>query len=153
MAPGHDLAKIRRQFVEKIGAVAQSEGMPRIAGRLFALLIFEGRWFSFGELADVLEVSRGSVSSNVRLLENLGVIKRASRPGDRQDYFHLADNPYANLLAGAATRAKAARREIEDTITDLPGSQAETLERLRSFAQFYGALQVSVSRAVEDIQE
>ena len=153
MAPGHDLAKRRRQFVDKIGAVAQGEGMPRIAGRLFALLIFEGRWFSFGELAEVLKVSRGSVSSNVRLLENLGVVKRAGRPGDRQDYFHLADNPYASLLSGAASRARAAQQEIEDTIADIPDSETETLERLNDFARFYGALQASVSRAAEDVQK
>ncbi len=112
MAPGHDLAIIRQQFVEKIGAVAQSEGMPRIAGRLFALLIFEGRWFSFGELADVLEVSRGSVSSNVRLLVNLGVIKRASRPGDRQDYFFILRTtpmPLCWLVPLPAPRQRAAR--------------------------------------------
>jgi DNA-binding transcriptional regulator GbsR (MarR family) len=38
-----------------------------------------------GELAERLKVSRGSIGADCRLLESIGVIKRAARPGDRQD--------------------------------------------------------------------
>ena len=64
------------------------------------LMIFDGKAYSFGDLAIELQVSRGSVSTNARLLEQMGIIERVAKAGDRQDYFQLADDPYVNILTG-----------------------------------------------------
>ena len=90
-----EFARIREQFIEQIGLVAQGEGMPRIAGRLMGLMVFDGKPRSFGELATELKVSRGSISTNARMLEERGIIERLGIAGDRQDYFPLAENAVA----------------------------------------------------------
>ena len=77
----------RADFIEKIGVIAQTEGLPRIAGRVLAMLLYDGERVSFGQLAEALQVSRGSVSSSVRMLESQQLIKRVAKAGDRQDYF------------------------------------------------------------------
>jgi len=33
---------VRADFIEKIGVIAQSEGVPRIAGRVLAMLLCDG---------------------------------------------------------------------------------------------------------------
>jgi len=148
-----DLAQIRDEFVEKIGVIAQAEGLPRIAGRLFGLMLFEGRRFSFGELAERLQVSRGSVSTSVRMLEDRSILKRVSEPGDRQAYFQLSNIPYAELLGAAAVRARASRADIAKTIEKLPEDAVGPRARLRDYAAFYEAMDVSISLAVKTLTE
>ena len=52
------------RFIEGFGLLMQQDGLPRIAGRMLALFIVEGGPFSFSELAEKLQVSRGSISTN-----------------------------------------------------------------------------------------
>ena len=75
--PTQDAAAVavRAEFIEKIGVIAQSEGLPRIAGRVLAMLLYDGEKVSFGQLADALQVSRGSISSGVRMLESQQLIE------------------------------------------------------------------------------
>ena len=97
---------VRERFIEQMGIIAQGDGVPRIAGRMMGLMIFDGRPYSFSELATELQVSRGSVSTNARILEQMGIIERTAVPGERQDYFQLADSPYEAVLSGALARAR-----------------------------------------------
>lgn len=93
------------EFVERMGLIAEGDGLSRIAGRIMGLMIIDGGPLSFTELAEQLAVSRGSISTNTRFLEHLGVIERVARRGDRQDYFQLATAPYVRLLQGSVDRA------------------------------------------------
>lgn len=146
-----DTDKIREEFIEKVGQIAQGEGLPKIAGRVFGLLMFDGSPVSFSNLAKELQVSRGSISSSVRLLEDRGVIKRIGVPGERQDFFQMADQPFTGLLEGALKRIKRAEQEIEASLSDLPEEAEATRNRLKSYSAFYrtlgGGLQHALSAA------
>ena len=56
-------------FIERMGLAFESDGLPRIAGRIFGLLLLSEDCRSLDELAAELKVSKGSVSTNARLLE------------------------------------------------------------------------------------
>lgn len=146
-------AVVREEFIEKVGLIAQREGMPRIAGRMFGLLVFDGGPYSFSEIARQLQVSRGSISSSARILEEWGVIERATKPGDRQDYFRLSDAPYATLLHRLADSAGKAKSEIGRTIEKLSPRQHAARRRLEEYAAFYGVLQESVKAAGKDLSK
>lgn len=141
---------VRERFIEQMGVISQGDGMPRIAGRLMGLMIFDGRPYSFGELAIELQVSRGSISTNARILEQIGIIERVAKPGDRQDYFQLADDPYVNILKGALARSRKARDTINKTAGALPKrGHAEVKARLDDFEQFYQTVLEALNHAVE----
>ncbi|MFQ3629252.1 MAG: MarR family transcriptional regulator, partial [Cyanobacteriota bacterium] len=75
-------------FVEEVGLMFELIGLPRMAGRIFGwLLISQPPHQSSGELAEVLQASKGSISSMTRLLIQLGLIERLPLPGDRRDFF------------------------------------------------------------------
>ncbi|MDG1067192.1 MAG: MarR family transcriptional regulator [Sulfitobacter sp.] len=74
---------VRADFIEKSGLISQAEGLPRIAGRVFGMLIFDGDMISFGELATRLQVSRASISTSIRILEERGLVKRMTKAGER----------------------------------------------------------------------
>ena len=141
---------VRSDFIEKSGLISQAEGLPRIAGRVFGLLIFDGEMVSFGALATRLQVSRASISSSIRLLEERGLIKRMAKPGERQDFFQLAPNPYATMLEGIQKRTQSTRDDIADTIASLP-SDADAVERLKEYADFYASLDSAVAVALQEL--
>lgn len=145
------LAIIRQEFIESIGLVAQAEGLPRIAGRLFGLMVFDQGPLSFSELAEQLQVSRGSISSSARQLEELGVIRRSTKPGDRQDYFQLSDNPYMTLLNLAANRANRAKETIARTLEQIPTKEKSIKKRIGDYSAFYNTMQQSLADAAKRI--
>lgn len=141
---------IRTEFIEQTGLISQAEGLPRIAGRVFGLLIFDGKAVSFGDLATRLKVSRGSISSSIRILEERGLIKRSSRPGERQDYLQLAPNPYATMLEGIQKRNRVIKDDISRTIDSLPAG-AEAVARLVAHANFYASLDAAIGVALSEL--
>lgn len=129
--------QIIEEFVEQLGLIAQADGLPRIAGRILGFMVVHGGPFSFSELSVELKISRGSVSTNTRLLENLGVIERTTRPGERQDYFRLRDDPYTELMRGLQARMKKASDTVAETKKKLPAGNKAMQKRLSDLADFY----------------
>ena len=82
-----------RNFVEEVGLVFEKTGLPRMAGRMFGwLLISDPPYQSPAELAEVLMASKGSISTTVRLLTQIGLIERFVIPGVRHDHFRLRED-------------------------------------------------------------
>ncbi|MDB4254687.1 MarR family transcriptional regulator [bacterium] len=148
MSDDRTVEVIRSEFIEKIGLIKQAEGLPRIAGRVFGMLIFDGEMVSFGDLATRLQVSRASISTSIRLLEERGLVKRMTKPGERQNYFQLAPNPYATMLEGIQKRTRLTMGEISQTIDSLPAT-ADAAGRLAAYANFYASMDAAVTVALD----
>jgi DNA-binding transcriptional regulator GbsR (MarR family) len=76
----------------------ENEGVPRIAGRLTGLLLVVESELSLDEIAEILGVSKASVSTDARRMETKGVLVRTSRPGDRRDYYAVAPDGFRTML-------------------------------------------------------
>lgn len=141
---------VRVDFIENTGLISQAEGLPRIAGRVFGMLIYDGKVVSFGELATRLQVSRASISTSIRILEERGLVKRVTKPGERQDFFQLATNPYVTMLEGIQKRNRSIQADISGTINSLP-KDADAVGRLTAYANFYASLDAAVSVALSEL--
>ncbi len=117
------------RFVERSGLIAEREGFSRIAGRIFGLLLLSPVELSLEEIADRLSVSRASVSTEARRLQDHGIVERTSRPGDRKDYYHIAPNHYLRSLEQRFQTLQEMVALLSDgqRMEHLP---AETVERL-----------------------
>jgi len=73
-------------------------GVPRIGGRILGLLLAASRPVSSEEMSEVLEVSRSSVSTNLRTLLMAGLADRVSLPGERSDYYVFSDEAWETTL-------------------------------------------------------
>lgn len=145
-----DTEKTISNFIERMGLIAQADGMPRIAGRILGMMIVHGGPFSFADLAERLQVSRASISTNTRLLESLGVIERTGIPGERQDYFRMRPRPYARMLRGYVERMRQARELVAATQAGLPTEMPGAHERMSELDRFYAVLIESFERVAED---
>ncbi|MDP1749040.1 MAG: hypothetical protein Q8L22_06255 [Reyranella sp.] len=136
------------EFVEQLGLIVEADGLPRIAGKIFGLLTIYGGPLSFAELSERLAISRGSVSTNTRLLEGLGIIVRVTRPGERQDFFKLAPDPFRRLLSRLAERTRRAQSVVDDARAALLPEWTDARRRLRALSAFYQAMgELSVTLA------
>jgi len=83
----------KKNFLEEVGIVFEHTGLPRMAGRVFGwLLISDPPYQSPAELAEVLLASKGSISTNIRLLTQIGLVERFVIPGERHDHFRLSED-------------------------------------------------------------
>ncbi len=133
--------------------IAQGDGLPRISGKILGLLLIEPGPFSFGEIAERLGVSRGSVSTNTRLLENLRVIDRVSKMGERGDYFQLAKDPYAKLLQGVSQRMEKSISVLKETRKALPETWETPQSRLLDLEKFYSEYLKSTTALISQLQK
>jgi DNA-binding transcriptional regulator GbsR (MarR family) len=80
---------IRNDFIDTSGEIAERYGMTRVAGLLKGLLLLSRKPMSLDDMAERLEVSKASVSTNIRLLERWKAVRRVFNRGDRKNYYEL----------------------------------------------------------------
>ena len=127
-------------FIERMGLAAQQDGLPRIAGRMVGYFIIHGGPASLAELAAALQVSRASVSTNARFLRDLGVLEATARPGDRQDYYQLADRHYLRVLEGHVERMGTLGESLARAEREIPDDWHGARDRL---ADMHGFIRIA----------
>lgn len=111
--------------------------MPRIAGRLVGFLMIHTGSYSLDDLAEHLQASKASVSTNARMLEEKGILIRTSSPGDRRDFYEIAPGSFESFLVNAQRKVQKFSSLVEETLTTLPVSEKVPRRRLREAALFY----------------
>lgn len=129
------------QFIEEVGLSFESVSLPRMAGRVFGwLLISNPPHQSPTELADVLQASKGSISTMTRLLVQLSLIERISLPGQRRDYFRIKPNSWAELSKQRLAQITAFRKLAEQGLKLLEQDDpflSQRLEEMRDIHTFW----------------
>ena len=128
---------IRSSFIERLALCGEEDGMPRIAGRLIGFLMVHEGACSLDDLAEALQASKGSVSTNARMLEERGILIRTSSPGDRRDFYEIAPGPWEQFIANARRKVKRFQEVVDDTLKVLPSSQVVARRRLKEASLFY----------------
>jgi DNA-binding transcriptional regulator GbsR (MarR family) len=136
------------EFIEQLALIAEAEGLPRIAGRIVALLVIRQEPVSFDEIVGHLKVSRGSVSTNTRLLESRGVVRRVSRLGERKDLFEAGPDFFERMLEQQLQRQRAAQRIAATARRNLPASQTRAREALKQMQELSGLLVESTEKTL-----
>lgn len=117
------LSNEERTFVEEVGVAFEQTGLPRMSGRMFGwLLISDPSYQSPSELAEALMASKGSISTTVRLLIQMGLVERFLIPGARHDHFRLSKDALQKTI----------KRGIEDEITMFRQLAEQGLELMKN---------------------
>ena len=143
-----------REFVERWSRILASEGLPPIAGRLWAwLLVCEPEEQTVDEIAEAIGASRGAISGAVRWLEPSGLIHRGRRRGDRRDYWSTTPDAMVRVIENRQRQMRPSLETLEAAIEGLSDRPPETLERLRDVHALYKVLFAVVVDAVERYTE
>jgi DNA-binding transcriptional regulator GbsR (MarR family) len=84
---GDVLAAARARLMAALARQSAFWGVGRTPGAIYAALYLAGAPMALGELAEAVGVSKPNVSIAVRVLEDLGMVWRWQRPGDRRVFF------------------------------------------------------------------
>jgi hypothetical protein len=140
-------------FIEAMARVLGA-GMPPMAGRMWAYLaICEPPERTAAEIAERLRASRGSISSMARLLEQIGLIRRGTKPGDRREYFSVPPGAAHRLVVRGTDQMRASREVMDGGLALIadrpPGSQA----RLRDLRDVYAFFEREWPALLERMQQ
>lgn len=124
-------------FIETIGVISSAEGWPPISGRILGYLVLADGACSLTDIAEALNVSKASVSTNVRLLEAKGIAVREARRGSRQDHWRVETRPHRAVLESLAERFQRNARRIDEIATLFPDDKNSQRQKVEEFSEFY----------------
>ena len=141
-------------FVEEVGLFFDQAGVPRMAGRILGwLLICDPPHQSINELMEVLQASKGSISTMTRLLIQLELVERVSLPGARRDYFRLTSTSWTQLVHGRLFQITALRQLAERGLTLLDEQATESRQRLEEMHDLYAFFERELPLLLERWQQ
>lgn len=142
-----------QDVIERMGLFFEKDGLPRIAGRVLGYLLLRPEPSSLDELAEALQVSKSSVSTDARMLERMGTVERVTIPGDRRDYYRIAANLPHRMAAIWRERLTGTRQLLEDALETPAGEVEAVRRRLRRGARLMAGLAVAVEEAGRVLRE
>ncbi|MFC1498547.1 GbsR/MarR family transcriptional regulator [Verrucomicrobiota bacterium] len=140
-----ELTPIVRRFIEDAGNMTQSFGLGRVLGQIFAYLYFSSQPRNLADMQEALGVSKGSVSTGVRQLEQWGAVKKVWIKGDRKDYYEASDwfgrilkNAVLDTVGKKMSSYNSLLGEIEVNLSDFQENDdgkflKERIENMRRF--------------------
>ncbi len=135
------LTSVNESTVEGIGRLARFFGFAEVMGRLYGTLLMSPDALSLDDLADQLEISKGSVSMNMRALERWGMAKEIWVRGERKKYYaaeHDLWQVIRNVLGSRERReVQLALHVLGDSVEKLKTAEDKLSPEDKELAKFY----------------
>ena len=165
----HDsLIGVQDSTVAGLGRLAGFFGFSDVMGRLYGILLLSPEPMSLDELAEGLQISKGSVSMNMRSLERWGMAKEVWVRGERKKYY-MAESDFwtviRNVLSGREMReVQLALQVLGDSVEQLKQAESELspeelalsgyiLERIDDLRAFFQLAQMALETFVDSSDE
>ena len=131
-----------KHFIEDFGLLFEESGHPRMAGRILGcLLISDQPYLSSTELSEILQASKGSLSTMTRFLLQMGLIERVGLPGHRRDYFQIKSSAWTQLVRHAVYELSALRKMAERGLELMEGQDSELKQRLQEARDLFSYIE------------
>ena len=126
------------RFIEDTALLYEQAGHTRMAGRILAwLMICDPPHQTAGQIATALSASKASVSTNIRLFVDFGIVERFAMPADRRDYYRLLPTMWPRALERSLPLLAAFREVADRGLKLVEGHPEECRARVREMRDFY----------------
>ena len=126
------------RFIEDTALLYEQAGHPRMAGRIVAgLMICDPPYQTAGQIATALSASKASVSTNIRLFVDFGIVERFAMPADRRDYYRLLPTMWPRAVERSLPLLAAFREVADRGLKLVEGHPEECRARVREMRDFY----------------
>jgi hypothetical protein len=137
----------RRQYAEEVAVVLAGMGMAPACGKLLGwLFICDPPQQTSGELAAALHLSKGSVSTGMRMLVTSRLVRRVALPGRRGHAYEMV--PDAFTRASEMDNYRVFRELMQRGVDLFGGEQAPGVQRLRHTRDFYAFIERELPKLV-----
>ncbi len=156
-----ELAEAREHFIQGMSRISHFWGFPKAMGAIYGAVYLSPEPLSLDDLVAQVGVTKGSVSTNVRTLERLGMVHKRVQLGDRKDYY-VAETDFWKVVRGVlrereqnefaqALNTVQESMEMTDTAVTTP-EDAELAqfyqERMQNMQNFFNTLDNLVSTLI-----
>lgn len=141
------------ELCEAFGRLLEGNGSSRISGRLVGwLLLCDPPEQTPAQLVEVLGVSKASVSTELRRLEQLGVIERTTLPGDRRSFWRIATQAWPELMERRLRMIDHFVELADQGLALLAHEPAARRTRLAGMRHAYAQLQRALRSALTELR-
>jgi DNA-binding Lrp family transcriptional regulator len=138
-----------RRYAEEAGVVLAGMGLPPAYGKLLGwLLICDPPRQTSAELAEALNLSKGSVSAGMRMLEKSGLARRVPIPGRRGHAYEMSPEAIIRIAADP-TQFRRFRELMEHGLQVIGGEEGPRARRLRITRDFYAFIERELPKLTE----
>jgi DNA-binding transcriptional regulator GbsR (MarR family) len=131
-----------QRFIEDTGMFFEQLGLSRMAGRIVGyLLICELPEQTMPDIVSVLQASKSAISTALWQLQTVYLITRFSRPGERRDYFRLADDIWSRSFQARMGQITDMRVLAEAGLALLDGESKAKRQRLELMRDMYSFME------------
>jgi HTH-type transcriptional regulator, glycine betaine synthesis regulator len=155
------LTQARQHAQLGLSRISEFWGFPKAMGALYGALYLSPQPLSLDELVEQVGVTKGAISTNVRMLERLGMVHRQLQMGERKDYYR-AETDFWKIVKGILReREKSefdlALHTVEESIEMIDASPLELQEielanfyrkRLQAMQSFFHTLDQIVAMII-----
>ncbi len=131
-----------RAWVEQVSMLLERDGLPRMAGRIFAwLLVCEPPEQTMEDLGAAVQGSKASMSTMTRLLVQSGLVEKVRTLGARRDQFRVQPGQWQKLWRARIELIQQATALAErglDLLAGRPAGSRIRLEELHRQYRFFG---------------
>ncbi len=135
------LRAVNDSMLEGLGQLADYFGYNKVLGKMYGALLLSPTPMSLDDMVEHLDVSKASVSMNMRMLENLGIIHEVWVRGDRRKYYEAESDFWkilTNVLGSRELRdVNHALEVIEKNIANLGQAVSSMSDGEQKLANFY----------------
>lgn len=141
----HDinLQAVQDSMLDGLGQLASYFGFSKVMGQLYGALMLNPTPLSLDDLVELLDISKASVSMNLRTLEHLGMVRQVwvKGRGDRRKFYEAETDFWqiiSNILAGREMRdVERALHVMDENASRLSKSMANMSEEDQQLAKLY----------------
>jgi DNA-binding transcriptional regulator GbsR (MarR family) len=135
------LQTVNTSVLEGLGQLASYFGFSKVIGQLFGALLLSPQPLSLDDLMSRLGISKASVSTNMRILEHMGIVREAWVKDDRRKYYRAESDFWrilTNVLSSRELRdVNQALHVLEENTGHLHQALPDMNEKERDLAEFY----------------
>jgi DNA-binding transcriptional regulator GbsR (MarR family) len=124
------------EFVDRLGLFFEFLGATRTMGRIYGwLLICDPPQQSLTQLADALSVSKASISTVARQLQEGGMVERLPSP-NRQHVYRVTSGGFTSVMDTQLSRMRLGIEAAAFGLSVLGEDRVEQRERVEDFRDF-----------------
>ena len=90
--------KFQAEFAKTVGMLAAQFSLNPTVGQIYGLLYMSPKPVSLNEMVEKLRISKGSASTNVRILESWAAVRKVWVDNSRKDYYEANPETLAIIM-------------------------------------------------------
>ncbi len=143
----------RRRYADEVGLLSSRMGMPPAYGKLLGwLLICDPPAQTSTDLGAALGLSKGSVSTGMRMLERSGLVRRVAIPGRNGHAYEMLPDAMITATTGAVAHYRLMAELMARGVVVVGDDTAPQAQRLRMTREFFDFIAVKIPDMIAEFK-